>query len=29
MINNLENVETKLERKLLGENAEKLLKLLK
>jgi len=29
MINSLENVETKLKRKLLGENAEKLLKLLK
>jgi len=28
MINNIENVETKLKRKLLGENAEKLLKLL-
>jgi predicted TIM-barrel fold metal-dependent hydrolase len=29
MINNIENVETRLKRKLLGENAEKLLKLLK
>jgi hypothetical protein len=29
MLNNLENVETELKRKLIGENAEKLLKLLK
>jgi predicted TIM-barrel fold metal-dependent hydrolase len=29
LINNMENVETRLKRKLLGENAEKLLKLLK
>ena len=29
MINNLENVDTRLKKKLLGENAEKLLKLLK
>jgi hypothetical protein len=29
MINNIENVETRLKRKLLGGNAEKLLKLLK
>jgi len=29
LINNIENVDTRLKRKLLGENAEKLLKLLK